>query len=128
LLECVVEQIENRYCSAVMVNGVAFSPYHPIHVAGKWVFPIEVGDPLPMWIDAWFNLILAGNKVAVLNGVRAITLGHNLVQDCLAHPYFGTQAIVRDLKRYPGYGDGRVIRAHPATVLRDQDGMVIAAY
>jgi hypothetical protein len=128
VVECVIEQIEDRHCRAVVLNGVAFSPYHPIQVARKWVFPIEVGDAIPVPIDAWFNLVLAGNKVAVLNGVRAITLGHNLVHDCLAHPYFGTEAILKDLKRYPGYGDGRVIRGHPTTILRDQNGMVIAAY
>jgi hypothetical protein len=126
VVECLVETVEcGALCSAVVLNGVAFTPYHPIEINGQWVFPADVADVVAIPIDSWFNLVLAGNKVARLNGLKTITLGHNMTKDCLAHPFFGTEAIIRHLRGCEGYAQGHVRRLHPAGVTRDANGMII---
>jgi hypothetical protein len=126
VVECLVETVEwGAQRDAVLLNGVAFTPYHPIEINGTWVFPSDVADVVTIPIDSWFNLVLAGNKVARLNGVRAITFGHNMTKDCLAHPFFGTEAIIRKLKGCDGYAEGHVRMLHPAGVTRDANGMII---
>jgi hypothetical protein len=128
VMECLVETVENgSICEAVIINDVAFTPYHPIHVNGKWVFPIDVGDVIHIPIDSWFNLVLKGNKIVRLNGIEAITLGHYMTQDCLAHPYFGTNAVIQDLQRSEGYSRGHVMRP-PMGVIRDRNGMIIGTF
>jgi Mg-chelatase subunit ChlD len=128
IVECLVETVEKEcICEAVIINNVAFTPYHPIHVNGKWVFPIDVGDVIHMSIDSWFNLVLKGNKIVRLNGIEAITLGHHMTQDCLGHPYFGTNAVIQDLQRSEGYSRGHVRRL-PMGVIRDRNGMIIGTF
>jgi hypothetical protein len=92
------------------------------------VFPADVADVVAIPIDSWFNLVLTGNKVARLNGVKTITLGHNMTKDCLAHPFFGTEAIIHRLKGSDGYAEGHVKRLHPVAVARDSDGMIIDTF
>jgi len=129
IVECVIETEEfGSICESVIIQGAIFTPYHPIEKEGKWVFPCEIGQVVKISIDSWFNLILKGNKIARLNGVKSITLAHHLTQDCLAHPYFGTDAIIHDLKRCEGYDAGHVRRPHPTTILRDSNGMVTATF
>jgi hypothetical protein len=124
IVECVVETVENAACKVVWVNGVAFTPYHPIVRDEKWVFPRDIGEIEEAMIDSWFNLVLCGNKIVELNGVKAITLGHNLKGNVLGHPYFGTEVVVNALKRYPGYSEGKLKIMHPLKAERDANGMV----
>jgi hypothetical protein len=128
LVECLVETIENgSICEAVIINDVTLTPYHPIHVNGKWVFPIDVGEVIHVPVDSWFNLVLKGNKIVRLNGIEAITLGHYMTEDCLAHPYFGTNAVIQDLQRNEGYWRGHVKRP-PMDVIRDGNGLIIGTF
>jgi hypothetical protein len=129
VVECLVETVEwGAQCDAVVLNGVAFTPYHPIEINGTWVFPADVADVVAIHIDSWFNLVLTGNKVARLNGVKTVTLGHNMTKGCLTHPFFGTEAVIRQLKGFQGYAEGHVRRPHPVAVARDANGMIIDTF
>jgi hypothetical protein len=128
IVECLIEQVVNEECEAVVLNGVAFTPFHPVEAAGEWVFPRDVSEIVRVTIDSWFNLVVRGDKVVELNGVRAITLGHNLVQGVLRHPYFGTVAVVNALKRYEGYGNGKLRITNPLRCERDAHGMIIRLF
>jgi hypothetical protein len=86
-------------------SRIAFTPYHPIVRDEKWVFPRDTGEVEEAKIDSWFNLVLCGNKIVELNGVKAITFGHNMKGDVLRHLYFGTEVVVNALKRYPRYSE-----------------------
>jgi hypothetical protein len=120
-VECLAETVLNSTCEAVVLNGVAFTPFHPVEARGKWAFPRDVGEVVEIEIDSWFNLVVSGDKVVELNGIRAITLGHGLVEGVLKHPYFGTELVVNALKRYEVYGSGRLRLAIPATCERDEN-------
>jgi Mg-chelatase subunit ChlD len=125
IVECVVETVMNRRCQAVILNGVAFTPFHPIELNNRWIFPCDIGIIIEIEIESWFNLVLEGSKVVVLNGVRAITLGHGMIDGVLAHPYFGTEMVIKALKQYPEYTHGKVKITHQLICERDMNGMII---
>jgi len=116
-VQCLIEQkIFGFKPSMCNIDGVLLTPYHPVCKEGQWYFPIDLVQPQPMVIDAWFNLILEdeSNKkyeVEFENGVKAITLGHYRKENkVLEHPYFGTDLVLKDLQeRDPsGYDNGYI--------------------
>ena len=40
------------------INGILFTPYHPININNKWHFPIDLVEKQIVFINSWFNLIL----------------------------------------------------------------------
>ena len=103
---CVVENKINRYENVVCINDVCFSLYHPIEIGGKWVFPCECFRVQKKFIDSWFNLVLKNKHEVILNGTKAITLGHNRKEGILKHPYFGTKKVIDALMKYNTYQTG----------------------
>ena len=103
---CVVENKINRYENVVCINDVCFSLYHPIEIGGKWVFPCECFKVQKKFIDSWFNLVLKNKHEVILNGTKAITLGHNRKEGILKHPYFGTRKVIDALMKYNTYQTG----------------------
>ena len=103
---CVVENKINRMENVVCINDVCFSLYHPIEIEGKWVFPCEHFKVQKKFIDSWFNLVLKNKHEVMLNGTKAITLGHNRKEGILKHPYFGTRKVIDALMKYNTYQTG----------------------
>ena len=103
---CVVENKINRYENVVCINDVCFSLYHPIEIEGKWVFPCQCFEVKKKFVDSWFNLVLKNKHEVVLNGIKAITLGHNRTEGILKHPYFGTKKVIEALMKYDTYEKG----------------------
>ena len=57
-----------------------------------------------------YNFLLEGGCASVLvGGVPCAALAHGLELPVVAHPYWGTQAVVRDLMRREGWESGRVV-------------------
>jgi hypothetical protein len=128
IVECVLETWLNHPTAAVILNSVLFTPFHPIEIEGQWIFPKEIGEIVTIQLDSWFNLILEGDKVIELNGIRAITLGHGREEGVLKHPYFGTDIVVNALKKYPGWLNGKIRIPSPTKCQRDADGMIISLF
>ena len=103
---CVVENKINKYENVVCINDVYFSLYHPIEIKGKWVFPCQCFDVKKKYVDSWYNLVLKNKHEIILNGVKAITLGHNRTEGILKHPYFGTKKVIEALMKYDTYEKG----------------------
>ena len=103
IVQCVIEQKCNKKNFMCNINGILFTPYHPIYLNNKWHFPIDVVEKKNVYINSWFNLILKDDfnkkfEIEFYNGVKAIALGHNRNENkILEHPYFGTNAVVMDL-------------------------------
>jgi len=125
VVQCLVEQSCHSSSSSSSssskpymcpVKGVYFTPYHPILIDGTWYFPKDLVQPQPVMMNSWYNLVLDDDhnrkyEVEFQNGVKAITLGHYRTEnDILRHPYFGTDAVLKDLKeRDPeGYRNGYI--------------------
>ena len=110
IIECLVINEVNCEEDVVDINGISFSPYHPIYINGKWEFPCNVGKVCKKNIDKWYNLVLNNVHEVEFGDFKAITLGHNRTDNnVVKHPYFGTDKVVNALKKYDSYKDGIVI-------------------
>lgn len=96
------------------------TPYHPVKVGGKWVFPTNVGRTVTVPCDAVFNLLLADGASMVIEGVECVALGHGLKGSVVGeHAYYGSrQAVTKDLQRMPGWEHG-VVDLTPSNMIRD---------
>ena len=55
-----------------------------------------------------FNLVVEENHTVMIEGIMCTTFGHMIKGEKVEHPYFGTKAIVKDLERVEGWGNGFV--------------------
>ena len=116
---CVVENKINKVENVVCINDVCFSLYHPIEIKGKWVFPCQYFKVEKKFIDSWFNLVLKNKHEIELNGIKAITLGHNRTEGILKHPYFGTKKVIEALMKYDTYKKGYVYTSNLKVVRKN---------
>ena len=116
---CVVENKINKVENVVCINDVCFSLYHPIEIKGKWVFPCQCFKVEKKFIDSWFNLVLKNKHEIELNGIKAITLGHNRTEGILKHPYFGTKKVIEALMKYDTYKKGYVYTSNLKVVRKN---------
>ena len=106
IVQCLVENKINKVENVVNINNVYFSLYHPVEIDGEWVFPCEHFKVTKKFIDCWYNLVLKNKHEVFLNGVKAITLGHNRKDGILSHPYFGANKVIDALKKYDSFNSG----------------------
>jgi hypothetical protein len=97
----------NRSQPMSMVNQLVVTPYHPIKYNGVWRFPADVVGYSDKLIQILYNLVLDSGHVVRADGVEAVTLGHGFTEDIVHHPYFGTEDVISDLMRLPGWSCGR---------------------
>jgi hypothetical protein len=91
-------------------GGLTLTPWHPVKIDGVWSFPAclasSFADPE---CRAVYNLVLARGHTAIYaDGVEACVLGHGLQDDVVRHPYWGTDRVLEDLAKRPGYEEGVV--------------------
>lgn len=48
------------------------------------------------------------SHIAIINGTEIILLGHNYVEGILKHEYLGSQRVIADLMKLPGFERGLV--------------------
>lgn len=76
---------------------------------GDWVYPSDIVQPQQMDCEFIYNLVVDQGHVAIVNQTPLILLGHNYTQGILKHPYLGTQKVIDDLEKMPGYKQGLVL-------------------
>ena len=108
----VVTTQENPLVKLVTLPGGAkLTAWHPfMNINDQWSFPVEQyrSNVSTYNCSKLYNLVLEDYHVVVVNGMPCITLGHGYTDGILAHPYFGTDAIIRDLEKCPDYHKGIV--------------------
>lgn len=57
-----------------------------------------------------------------INGVKCVTLGHDIQGPTVGHEYFGTSKIVKDLMQLSGWEKG-MITLRGGCLLRGEDGL-----
>ena len=93
-------------------NGLEITEWHPVREAasGKWRFPSMLGTQFVRDAAFVYNFVLAPGAASVrVDGVECATLGHGLEGPVIGHPYWGTEAVINDLRRQPGWAAGRVV-------------------
>jgi len=94
----------------VFPNGLRVTPYHPVmDNNSKWCFPVQLfACQRDLVCDAVYNFVLQKNHVMVIQGVGCVTLGHEMTDEVVSHPYFGTARVVEDLRKMRGWQEGLV--------------------
>ena len=70
---------------------------HPVRIEGKWQKPgqvafserVELEEPVFI-----YNCVLDKCHILLVNGYECVTLGHNLADQELYHPYYGTDKCI----------------------------------
>ena len=76
----------------------------------KWEFPIHLAKPKIRKCNAVYNFVLSNGHVMIINGIKCATLGHGIKGPVIAHPFFGTQAVINNLKELDGWNRGYILR------------------
>jgi|694.fasta_scaffold80768_2 hypothetical protein len=106
---CVIKQNINAEIDVCSVNEMLISPYHPIYLFNKWMFPSTEFKIQKRFITSLYNIVLDNYDSIVVNFIPVITLGHNLNANPITkHDYFGTNKIRDDLKLVKGYDEGLI--------------------
>jgi Mg-chelatase subunit ChlD len=108
-------------------SGLKITPWHPMKLTddGEWVFPNDVGTKKQMTIHGYYNLVLDSGHIVELNGFKVVTLGHEFIDnDVIKHPYFGTHAVIDDLKKHPTWQNGYLVMDSKNIVRNSETGLV----
>ena len=90
-------------------SSLQVTEYHPVRIGGKWHYPCDLADAKEIPCDEIFSFVLESGHVMLIEGIECVGLGHNFVDDVVvAHPYFGSQRIVEDLKKVEGWNAGMI--------------------
>lgn len=90
-------------------NGPSITPGHPVRMKGAWLRPRDVApEALVPHQGFVYNFVLDQNHVALVDGVECATWGHGFQDATVAHPFFGTSSIVKELQSSAGWQKGYV--------------------
>merc|ERR1719213_939911 len=93
-------------------NGTEITEWHPLfnETTMRWQFPNMIGQRVIVNTQYVYNFVLApGFPTILVDGIPCAALGHGLEAPIVAHPYWGTEAVIQDLMAKPGWEKGRVV-------------------
>ena len=108
-------------------GGLKVTEYHPVRFDGKWYFPSDIKQAKNMECSHVFSYVLDSHHTMIINGVECVTLGHSFTEETVAHPYFGSDLVIKDLKRMHGWESGKVIFA-PGCMLKNPNTDLVCAF
>jgi hypothetical protein len=98
-------------------TGLRLTPHHPVFVHGKWQLPADIAEPRVVACDAVFSVELRCAPAFLVAGVPCVALAHGIEEGAAAHPYWGTEQVLEDIRKLPGYKVG-LVDLHPGSVVR----------
>ncbi len=108
---CILKTLVTDKTSIItFANGLKITPWHPIIYNGEWKFPHDIGKAVinNEACGAVYSILLDKGYTTLVNGVWCISLGHSCTSGILKHAYFGTSAIIEDLKKLKGWDNGAI--------------------
>jgi hypothetical protein len=107
------------------VKDCILTPYHPyLDTSGIWVVGADTVGQESYPTGTVYNLVL--DKCHIIKtpgGISACTLAHGFTENVIAHPFFGTQAVVEDLKKCSGWLEGRPV--YKNLQVRRSNGVIV---
>lgn len=113
----------NRSQPMSCVNGLWITPWHPILIGNQWKFPADLVGYTDRLMPIVYNLVLENGHIVFADGVMAVTLAHGFTESVVAHPFFGTDAVLRDLEKTAGWSVGRPV-FHNLRTRRNESGII----
>jgi len=120
---CIIKMKINKKIDMVQINGMKITPWHPIYIDNKWVFPVNKFFSKKHYCEYIYNIVLDHHHIISVNGIDCITLGHGYKEGVLYHPYFGTDRIINELKNMIGWDEG-LICIENCIFIRDENYMI----
>ena len=131
VISCVLKteihgKLSQRFPLVSLPGGLKLTPWHPIKLQDKWTFPCDVNaaEVKEQPCDAVYSFLVEypvttiekkQNRYAsemIISGIRCLTLAHGIKGDLVAsHPFFGTEAVVRNMETLRGYSQGLICLA-----------------
>jgi Mg-chelatase subunit ChlD len=112
-------------------RGALMTPWHPVRrrdTGEGWQFPAEVEGAAKRseLVEYYYNLVLdRGHVVQLTGGWETCTMGHGFADGpVITHPYFGTGAVLEDLKKQRGWSEGLVVLEGARFVRDEATGLV----
>lgn len=105
-------------------SGLIITPWHPIRVDGKWIFPRDIGTETIVECEEVYNFALDCGHIAIINGIECVTLGHHFKGDVIEHPYYGTDKVLNDLRVLDVFNDGFLELLSGSIVRNNKTGLV----
>ena len=119
---CLIQTYYHYQIEVCTINGIKITPWHPVFI-DKWIFPANVAAIKHESIDYVYNVVLDKGHTLDINGLTCITLGHGMKGDVVEHAFFGTDAVINDLKKFDGYYEG-FVQLNEECMQRGEDGRV----
>jgi hypothetical protein len=132
-------KIDNEQIEMCRINNLYITSWHPINIYSDndndniWKFPCYITIPFIQNIDYVYNIVLEQNQEyniysVIIEDTECITMGHcindfNYKNDILEHPYFGTESIITDIKRF-SKNNNKIVTIQNYKVSRDNNTRV----
>lgn len=117
-----------RTSLVTLSGGLLVTPYHPVRVGGVWQFPLALAAATEQECDAVYSFVLASGHTMLINGTECCTLGHGFTDNAvITHAYLGTERVVQDLQRMPGW-DAGLVEFLPGCLARDRSSTLAAGF
>lgn len=113
-IECVIKsKCDNNMALLVDIDGLKLTPYHPIINNSKWIHPISIGFSNIYKCNFVYSFITKNRNSIILKSNNSeftfATFGHNYKGDIIEHPYYGTDKVINDMKKFISYDQGYVL-------------------
>lgn len=102
----------NTYSSSqpmTQIGNLSITPWHPVRMENTWHFPADIAGYASRPISTVYNLVLESGHIVNAEGIECVTLGHQITEPKVAHPFFGTNAVIDCLRGQPGWESGRPV-------------------
>lgn len=109
----------------ILPTGLKVTPFHPIrqNSQSNWFFPINQYKSEVIPCESIVTLVVEDYHIVLIDGYQCIMLGHGFTQGILKHPYLGTQMVINDMKKMPGWLNGHII-LQDNYIEKDQNNMI----
>ena len=106
------------------VQNCVLTPYHPyLNELGQWVTGMDTVGEVEVDINFVYNLVLTNGHIIDVGGIKACTLGHGFKGPVIEHPFFGTEAVINDLRKCNGWASGYPI--YKNLEVRRSNGVIV---
>jgi hypothetical protein len=126
---CLIKMLHNK--PLIKIGKLFVTPYHPIFYDNEWIFPIdflktnnERASLINLEKSSYVcNLILDKEHTVDIEGIKLVSLGHDLENGILKHPYYGTSKVIEEHSRFKGWKDG-LVHIKKYFCEKDENGLV----
>ena len=132
-VECVVKtKCRDNKKNMVVIDHLKITPYHPIllfselNINTNWRFPIDIKEPEMIECKYMYTFVLENRESLLVDGSIFPTYGHYLRDPVIKHDYFGTDIVINDLKRLPGYGQGMIVLTEDSFIRDTKKNQIVA--